>query len=107
MAGRRQPGGENTPDHCPGCQNELLFTPNAASPCPTCGWYPAEGDVRKFMIEIEPGDSAIQNRGDVAEILRALADHLVDELPDRWEGENPVIDPTGRTVGYWTFHRKD
>ncbi len=54
----------------------------------------------RFVLEIEPGNAAMQDGEDVALALRGIA-NKIDGEP--WLGEGPIIDYTGNTVGRYTF----
>lgn len=60
------------------------------------------GEAGSFVLTIEPGNEEMRRGGDVAEQLRELAERLAHSVV--WEGEGPIIDRNGNTVGRWTFH---
>jgi hypothetical protein len=58
----------------------------------------------KFVVEIEPGNAAMQTANDVAGALRKLADKLERESAFDWSGEDKILDANGQSVGRFTFH---
>lgn len=64
----------------------------------------ARDGLGKFVLEIEPGNEAMQTGEDVAEALSEIAEYIRTSEPTAWNGEATIRDANGNSVGRWTFH---
>lgn len=72
--------------------------------CDSCRDKREAAGPGRFVLEVEPGNEAMQTTRDVVEVLHQAAEaiHRVEHMA--WEGEGKIRDRNGNTVGRYTFH---